>query len=959
MESTPLYSLRVAEVYKAMETSPEGLSSSEAEARRSLYGSNLLSEPTQIPLWRKFIAHALHWLALILWIAGFLAFLVREPVLGIVIWIVILINAVFSFWREYRAEQAMVALRKLLPSYARLIRDGMEVQIPASEVVPGDILVLAEGDNIPADARVVEEYGLRTNNATLTGEAVPARKTSDASLREGISEVERPDLVFAGTSVVSGTGKAVVYANGMLTQFGRIAHLTQAVKEEPSPLQDELIRITRIISIAAIGIGVIVFVVGAFDPTVGLGKFDAFILAIGILVAAVPEGLPATITLSLAMAAQRLALRGVLVKKLAIVETLGTISVICTDKSGTLTQNQMTVREVWVGGQRISLSGVGYEPQGEYSPDPAGQPFEGDLQALLEAATLCNNSRLNPPTPEHPQWTSLGDQTEAALRVAALKGSVSERSLSATLPRIHELPFDARRKRMSTIHRDNPNGSSDRQVAFVKGAPREVIQLCTHILVHGEVCPLDAATRSEILAANDDYARSALRVLALARRELPPRSGAYLPEKVEQNLTFLGLMAMMDPPRPEVARAVRICRQAGIRIVMITGDYGLTAESLARRVGMLTTPNPRIITGVDLDELNDIELQSAIKEEVIFARMAPEHKLRLVAAFQGRGDVVAVTGDGVNDAPALRKADVGIAMGMIGTDVAKEAADIIITNDNFGLIVSTIEEGRAVFDNLRKFITYMFSSNVPEILPFILTAMFKIPPALTVRQILAIDLGTDLFPSLALGTEKPEPNVMRRPPRRRNQPLIDSGLLSRAYLFLGMIETVLCYTGFFLVYKFLGSPGVYSLPILEMLHETGGAAVANNQVGILAITVFHAGVVTAQIGNAFACRSERLRGRYLGWLTNRPLLLAVGAEITIILLLIYIPFLARAFSHVPLPPIYWAGLILYAPILYSLDWIRKSFLRKIERGRSPAVSTEGNAAGQDNQISSDEGGNEP
>ncbi|HEX7973280.1 MAG TPA: cation-transporting P-type ATPase [Anaerolineales bacterium] len=959
MESTPLHSLRVSEVYKAMETSPEGLTSSEADARRSLYGNNLLSEQPRSPLWHKFIAHTLHWLALILWIAGLLAFLVREPVLGVVIWIVILINAVFSFWREYRAEQALVALRKLLPSYARLVRDGMEVQIPSSEVVPGDILVLAEGDNIPADARVVEEYGLRTNNATLTGEAVPARKTSDASIREGISEVERPNLVFAGTSVVSGTGRAVVYANGMLTQFGRIAHLTQAVKEEPNPLQVELIRVTRIISFAAIGIGVVVFVVGAFDPTVGLGKFEAFILAIGILVAAVPEGLPATITLSLAMAAQRLAQRGVLVKKLAIIETLGTISVICTDKSGTLTQNQMTVREVWVGGQRISLSGVGYEPQGEYSPDPSGQLYEGDLQALLQAATLCNNSRLNPPTPEHPQWTSLGDQTEAALRVAALKGGINERALGATLPRVHELPFDARRKRMSTIHRDQPNGASGRQIAYVKGAPREVLQLCTQILIGGEVCPLDSATRAQILAANDDFARNALRVLALARRDLPPRSGTYLPENVEQNLTFLGLMAMMDPPRPEVAEAVKVCQRAGIRIVMITGDYGLTAESLARRVGMLTTPNPRILTGVDLDELNDIELQATIKDEVIFARMAPEHKLRLVAAFQGRGDVVAVTGDGVNDAPALRKADVGIAMGLIGTDVAKEAADIILTNDNFGLIVSAIEEGRAVFDNLRKFITYIFSSNVPEILPFILTAMFKIPLALTVRQILAIDLGTDLFPSLALGTEKPEPNVMRRPPRRRNQPLIDSGLLWRAYLFLGLIEAALCYTGFFLVYKFLGSPGVNALPLLQLLHETGGAALSSDQVGILAITVFHAGVVTAQIGNAFACRSERLRGRYLGWLSNRQLLLAVAAEIVIILLLIYFPPLARAFSHVPLPPIYWAGLILYAPILYTLDWIRKSFLRKIERRQANGATTQEVTADQDNQISSEEGDNTP
>ena len=593
MTSAPLYSQRVSDVFHSLETGPNGLTSTEAEARRPLYGYNLLSEQPQTPLWRKFLVHVFHWLAIILWIAGALAFAAREPVLGLVIWIVVLVNAAFSFWREYRAEQAMTELHKLLPVYARLIRDGEEVQIPARELVPGDLLVLAEGDNIPADARVVEEYGLRTNNSTLTGEAVPARKTADASITDGISEVERPNLVFAGTSVVSGTGRAVVFSTGMLTQFGRIAHLTQAVKEEPSPLQAELQRTTRIISIAAIALGVIVFVVGAFDTTVGLKKFEAFILAIGILVAASPEGLPATITLSLAIAVQRLAQRGVLVKKLSIIETLGTVSIICTDKSGTLTQNQMTVREIWVAGQRLSVSGVGYEPKGEFTPKPGRSNIESDLKDLLIGAMLCNNSRLNPPTHEHPHWTSLGDQTEVALRVAAFKGGVDEDAIQLDYPRIHELPFDARRKRMSTIHLSSAGRSSrqpvpvgqvvggqvdGRQIAYVKGAPREVLQLCTQILIHGEVCPLDNALRAEILATNDDYARNALRVLALARRELPPREGTYMVEKIERDLTFLGLMAMMDPPRPEVAKAVKICRQAGIRMAMITGDYGLTAE---------------------------------------------------------------------------------------------------------------------------------------------------------------------------------------------------------------------------------------------------------------------------------------------------------------------------------------------------------------------------------------------
>jgi len=957
MNSEPIFNLRAAEVFKALDTSPEGLTISEAEARLALYGDNILSEQPKVSHWSRFFAFTAHPMALLLWAAGALAFLARQPALGMVIWIIILANAGFTFWREYRAEQAMLALQKLLPVYARLVRGGTEALVPASELVPGDLLVLAEGDNIPADARVVEEYGLRTNNANLTGEAVPARKTADASLREGISELERPNLVFAGTSVVSGTGRAIIYATGMLTQFGRIARLTQAVQEGPSLVQRELARISRIISLVALGIAGIVFVVGIFD--VGLARFEAFLLALGILVAAVPEGLPATVTLSLAMAAQRLAQRGVLVKKLAILETLGTVSIVCTDKSGTLTQNQMTAREVWVARQRLTVSGVGYEPVGGFSPDPSGTPLESTLNALLIAAALCNNARLNPPTPDRPQWTCLGDQTEAALRVAALKGGISEDDLVDSFPRIHELPFDARRKRMSTIHMAKDEGrayedsggskaegegwmddSSDfnfqplsfQEVALVKGAPREVLQLCTRILIEAEERPLDDEVRAEILAANDDYARHALRVLALARRKLPSRSGGYTTESVERDLTFLGLVAMQDPPRPEVAQAMRVFRQAGVRIVMITGDYGLTAESLARRVGMLVTPNPLILTGADLEGMNDLELKAILDKEVVYARMAPEHKLRLVAAFQARGEVVAVTGDGVNDAPALRKADVAVAMGMIGTDVAKEAADVILTDDNFGDLVSAVEEGRAIFDNLRKFLTYMFASNVPEILPFILTALFDIPLALTVIQILAIDLGTDLLPALALGIEKPEPNVMRNPPRRRAQPLVERGLLARAFLWLGGIEALLCYIGFFYVYHLSGQNEFLLPPVFDLI-KIPGLLDGVSEVHLLAITVFHAGVVMAQVGNAFACRTERERGRRLGWLSNRFLLWGILAEIVIILILIYFPPLARTFNHVPLPPIFWAGLSLYAPALYSLDWIRKSVVRRLESAK--------------------------
>lgn len=932
--SNPIFSLRVPEVFEALETSTAGLSNAEAEARLSLYGQNSLSPQKKEPVWKKLLRELVHAPALVLLIVGLIALLQRDGVLALIIWSIIIVNTGFSFWREYRAEQAIEKLREILPSFAHVIREGGESYIPSSEVVPGDVLVLAEGDNIAADARVIEEYGLRTNNATLTGEAIPSRKTADSSHQPGISELDRPNLIFAGTSITSGTGRAVVTATGMSTQFGRIAQLTQSIAEESTPFQKELNHLSKVTAWIAAGIGAIVAAVGYFS--LELPVKEVVLLALGIVIAVIPEGLVATLTLSLAAAVQRLAQRGVLTKKLSTVEKLGQVSVICTDKSGTLTQNQMTVRDIWVAGHRIKVTGVGYEPVGNFLPNPKGQTWEKDLLSLLEIASCCNNARVNSPSLEHPGWTSLGDQTEAAMKVASMKEGIMEEAMNRILPRIHEIPFDARRKRMTTIHRE-----VNREIAFVKGAPREVLQLCTRVLIEDQVVPLTNQTRAEILAVNDEYARGALRVLALARRELPPRMGAYTAESVEQDLTFLGLMAMLDPPRPQVEKAVQTCREANIRIVMITGDYGLTAESLARRVGLLTTKNSIILTGAELDELSDVALQEFLDKEVLFARMAPEHKMRLVSAFQQRGEVVAVTGDGVNDAPALRKADVGIAMGIIGTDVAKEAADIILTKDEFGAITAAIEEGRAVYDNIRKFITYIFSSNIPEIMPFIVKANFPlIPLALSVRQILAIDLGTDMFPALALGMEKPEPDVMKRPPRPRSQPLLDRGLLWRAF-WLGMIEATLCFAGFLSVFIFSGHVDRIGLAFLAPL-----ASLIDFHLNIpfeyavlLASTVYHAGVVTSQVGNALACRSDRTRSSSIGWLSNKYLWFSILLEILGILALIYIPYLAKIFNHVALLGWMWIALGLNALVLYSIEWIRKAIMRRVRNTRKGTAST--------------------
>ncbi|HEX9013789.1 MAG TPA: cation-transporting P-type ATPase, partial [Anaerolineaceae bacterium] len=902
-------------------------SPAEVEERQQLYGQNQIAEPTRVHPAKKWFGYTTHPMALLLWAAGLISFLIGQLTQGILIWAVILVNASFSFWREYRAEKAVVSLRQLLPTFSRVIREGVEVEIPINQIVPGDLLVLAEGDNIPADARLVEEYGLRTNNATLTGESVPARKVADASIRNGMTDLDRPNLVFAGTSVVSGTGRAVVFSTGMTTQFGRIANLTQTVADSPSMLQQNLERISRVVAIIALSLGGIVFLESITD--IGMPHVDALLLSIGIIVAALPEGLTPAVTLSLAAAVQRLAGKGVLVKKLSKVETMGTVSVICTDKSGTLTQNQMTVRELWLSGQMLTVSGVGYDPTGRFHcgdrpllpsrNSPESEPQM--LTELLRGGLLCNNARLNPPSVGHAEWSALGDHTEAALKVAAAKWGLEETSENRTYPRIHELPFDAHRKRMSTIHRCEGG-----EAAYVKGAPREILALSTTITYGGQVVPLTPKLRNEVSAANDEFARRGLRVLGVARRILPPRSGAYSPEGVENDLTFLGLVGLMDPPRPEVAQAIKVLRQAGIRMYMITGDYGLTAESIARRVGMLTTNTPRIITGAEFEHMTEADFREVLQQEIVFARMAPEDKLRVVDLLQKQHEVVAVIGDGVNDTPALRKADIGIAMGKKGTDVAREAADIILTDDNFGSVTSAIEEGRAVFDNLRKFITYLFASNVPEIMPFLLTALFHIPLALTVIQILAIDMVTDLVPALALGMERPEPDVMLRPPLPRNQPLINQALLLRAYGWLGILETILCYLIFYLVYdqtsfqlwtKLLGNWMV--LPA-----RLPGSAGPNY---LLASTAFLAGVVIAQIGNAYACRSEKGVVHRLGLFSNKYLVEGVLFDLVLLLSMLYIPPIAHAFHLVPLPLEIWLLLILFAPAVIGMEKIRKMIAR--------------------------------
>ncbi len=945
--SEQVAALPVPDVFPALGTQPDGLSKTDAASRLQEFGPNILRETKGKPLYVKFLSNFTHLMAILLWVGGIVGFIAGLPQLGIAIWLVNVINGVFSFWQEFRAEKATEALRKLLPSYARVLRDGEEQRILAEELVPGDLLLLAEGDSISADCRLLQQAELRADQSTLTGESRPVRKSIEPVSQENMTHTEIPNLVFAGTSVSAGTGKAVVYATGMDTEFGKIAHLTQAVGEELSPLQKEMALATRVVTFLATGIGAVFFLLSVFLAKVNLA--DSFIFALGMVVAFVPEGMLPLVTLSLAMGTQRMAKEHALIKKLSAVETLGSTTVICTDKTGTLTQNEMTVREIWLpsdgasggAGRRLSVTGIGYAPEGQILDDsrPVTPAKDEDLNRLLTAGALCNNSKILSPDDQarngntdggQQRWTVLGDPTEAALKVVAIKAGEDLADLERCFYRWRELPFESRRKRMSTVHRQSgaspaPRSARGAQVytptpflVYVKGAPKEVLDLCNAYHVHGQDIPLDENQRQEIMQANDDFARNGLRVLAVAQRSLPGDTQDFSPEVVEQDLSFLGLMAMMDPPRPEVSAAVEKCYHAGIRIVMITGDYGLTAESIARRIGIVRGSQPRIVTGFELDAMNESALEDVLKDEVIFARVAPEHKLRVVSALQDLGNVVAVTGDGVNDAPALKKADIGVAMGIAGTDVAKEAADMILTNDNFASIVSAVEEGRGVYANIKKFITYIFTSNAPEAWPFIFFALSqaRIPLALTVMEVLSIDLGTDMVPALALGAEPPEPGLMDKPPRSLREHVITLSLIVRSLVFLGSIQSIAVMVAFYYHYWTHGYAGQWlNLPNSGWLYQSATAMALG-------------AVVTTQIGNLFAQRTERASFFRTPLFNNRLLWIGILSELILVCMIIYIPFFQGIFGSAAFEWKNWLFLFAWTPSLLLADEVRKWIVRR-------------------------------
>lgn len=922
-EKESYISLTVDQVFQELGTGFNGITEEEASSRLREYGLNLLKQKKGTPLIKKFIYNFTNLLALLMWAGSALAFAIDLATIGWAIILVIIVNALFSFWQEFKAEKAIEALRELIPSFARVIRSGKEQKIKSSDVVPGDVVIFDEGDNIPADARLINAHELRVDNSVFSGESRPGYKTSDMFHHtEEFVWTEMPNLVFAGTSVVSGNGSAVIIATGMSTEIGKIAALTQSVKEELSPLQKEINNLTKIIAIVAIGLGVVFLAIGTW--VAGLSLTASALFSLGIILGNVPEGLLPTVTLSLAVAVQRMSKRNVLIKKLSSVETLGSTNVICTDKTGTLTTNQISVRKVWIDNKLINISGTSYEPSGEFSYIGNNNPKipdsffkKPDFQLLAQTSILCSTANIFSPDQTKKAWSISGDPTEGALLVMAEKAYYSTSEQRKKYPLLKRFPFESIRKRMSSIH--SINGINR---AFVKGSPKEIISLSTHIMINQRPVEINNSWKKQLLTIVDDMAKDGLRILALAYKDINIHTdlNKLTNDVVERELTLIGITAMYDPPRPEVEGSITLCREAGIRVIMITGDYEITALSIAKQVGIITSNNAKVITGTMLTSMSDEHLKKELEGEVVFARVNPEHKFRIVNALKNLGNIVAVTGDGVNDAPALKRANIGIAMGIRGTDVAKEAADMILSDDNFASIVAGIEEGRAVFDNIRKFITYIFAHLVPEVVPFAVYAIFRTPVPITPLQILAIDLGTETLPALALGTEKPEKGIMNIPPRANTKGLIDKSVLLRGYAWLGLLNaTFIMIAYFWILFRGGWQPG--------MQLESNDLSFTN-PLHLEAVTIVFVGIIVLQFANLLTIRSETRSTFQIGFFSNKLIFLGIGSSIIFTAALIYIPFFQKIFNTTGLGIMEWSVLFLFSIVIFLIEEFRKYIFQK-------------------------------
>jgi Ca2+-transporting ATPase len=932
------HALEVSDVLPALGTSPQrGLTSEEAARRLERHGPNELTEKPRPTFWSLLWDQLNNFIVIVLIAAGIVSAVLGDYIEAAAILAIVVLNAILGVVQESRAEQALAALRRMAAPDAQVIRDGHRQSLPARVLVPGDVVLLEAGNFVPADLRLVETVNLRIEEAALTGESVAVEKDARVVLRQDVPLGDRLNTAFMGTVVAYGRGRGLVVTTGMHTQIGLIAAMLQAVEEETTPLQRKLDQLGRLLGWAALTVCALVFLVGWLR---GYEPLEMFIIAVSLAVAAVPEGLAAVVTITLALGMREMIKRHALIRRLASVETLGSTTVICSDKTGTLTQNQMTVTRLWVDGTLLEVTGQGYDPVGAFRVD--GQPVDlvrmpGATTALW-AAVLANDAEIERAEEgQASRFRVVGDPTESALIVAAVKGGAEQDRLDRAYPRIDEIPFDSTRKRMTTLHRVMEPTTADPSpfiddhhrewvVSATKGAPDIVLDLCTHVQhLDDSRTPLTDAMRQQILEANSRMSQQALRVLAVAYRIDQEAPGEVSPETVERDLTFVGLFGMIDPGRAEVPPAIERARKAGIRTVMITGDFANTARAIAEQIGLLRQGG-QVLTGADLAAMDDAALKTEVVRTDVYARVSPEHKVRIVDALKANGEIVAMTGDGVNDAPALKRADIGVAMGITGTDVAKETADMVLTDDNYASIVAAVEQGRVIYSNIRKFVFFLLSSNVAEILIVFLATLAGLPSPLTAIQLLWLNLVSDGAPALALAMEKADPDVMERPPRPKDEPIIH-GPMRLGILIQSITQPAAVFTAFIigLLWHLDQALPAGVNPLLGLLQYNWRAEGVDVQT---AETMAFVTLTLCELLRAFTVRSERLSIFQIGLFSNRYMVGAVLLSLVLLMAVVFVPALQPIFNTHALSWTEWEIVIGLALIPAVSEEITKWFLRR-------------------------------
>jgi Ca2+-transporting ATPase len=940
MEGREYYCIPYEHVASELDTQLEnGLSSSEVERRLRERGYNELAERPRPGFLKLLMGQFNNFLIIILIVAAVVSLLLGEITDAIAIMVIVVLNAVVGVIQESKAEAALAALKKMAAPNAQVIRDGHQVTVPSRELVVGDIVLIEAGNYIPADIRLIESVNLKVEEASLTGESVPVDKEANVTLSADIPVGDRRNSAFMSTLVTYGRGKGIVTGTGMHTQIGLIAEMLQSYEDEATPLQEKLDDLAKMLGIGCLAVCGIVFLYGlvrdthlstilkdgfiAYFSAEKKDIIELFMTAVSLAIAAVPEGLPAVVTICLALGMQKMIRRHALIRKLPAVETLGCATVICSDKTGTLTQNEMTVVQGWAGGSRFKITGEGYSPSGQFlfnsvQADPLKHP---SASMLLCGALLCNDAKLEESGEEKGEktWRIIGDPTEGAMVVVAAKAGLNRKNTELCLPRAMEIPFDSDRKRMTTIHKleraasDVPGLPSDFPpvVAFVKGAPDIILGLCENIIEDGKAIRITDEKKQGVLEANHDMASQALRVLGVAYRPMENMPDVCNEESVENGLTFIGLMGMIDPPRQEVKEAVKIARRAGLKSVMVTGDYKDTAEAVAREIGLLTA-NGKVLTGAELDKMSDEELARVINDVNVCCRVSPQHKTKIVEAFKAKGHVVAMTGDGVNDAPALKRANIGIAMGITGTDVSKETADMVLTDDNYASIVSAVEEGRVIYSNIRKFVYFLLVCNIGEILIVFFAMLFGMPIPFKPIMLLWLNLVTDGAPALALGMEKGEPDIMERPPRPTKESVINKEM-AVGLMIVPIIDTIAMLCVFAI--------GLSAYP--------GNLSVAQ--------TMAFVTLCSSELLRAYTARSEHYSVFSVGVFSNKWMQWAVGSSLFLVLITVYVPFLRPFFGTSFLGLTDWIEMLPFifaAPVAAE---VVKIFVRKISKTAKEAV----------------------